>query len=87
MVTTTFDIRACGYEYVTGVVDTGVISTRCRPSIGRRCIPDAALKNEGSMMQTCQNINVHVVITDIYVETYRNVYGLHKKADLSMCTA
>ena len=39
--------------------------TRCRPSKGRRCIPDDVLKNEGSMVQTCQNINVHVVNTDI----------------------
>ena len=45
------------------------------------------LKNEGSMMQTCRNINVHVQLTQIYVETCMNVYGLHKKADLSMCTA
>ena len=33
--------------------------TRCRPSKGRRCIPDSVLKNEGSMMQTYQTINVH----------------------------
>ena len=38
--------------------------TRCRPSKGRRCVPDVVLKNDGSMMQTC-NINVHVVNTDI----------------------
>ena len=41
------------------------IKTRCRPSMETRCIPDIALKNEGSMMQTCRNINVHVVKTDI----------------------
>ena len=34
--------------------------TRCRPSKGRRCIPDVVLKNEGSMGQTCRSINVHV---------------------------
>ena len=39
--------------------------TRCRPSKGRRCIPDVVLKNEGSMVQTFQNINVHAVNTDI----------------------
>ena len=39
--------------------------TRCRPSRERRCIPDVVLKNEGSMVQTCLNINVHVVNTDI----------------------
>ena len=38
--------------------------TRCRPSKGRRCIPDVVLKNEGSIMQICRNINVHVVNTD-----------------------
>ena len=47
--------------------------------------PDVILKNEDSMVQTCRNINVHVVhiyiyiyiITQIYVETYLNAYGLH----------
>ena len=39
--------------------------TRCRPSMGRRCIPNVILKNKGSMMQTCRNINEHVVYTDI----------------------
>ena len=34
-------------------------------------------KNEGSIMQTCQNINAHVLI---YVEAYMNIYGLHKLA-------
>ena len=38
--------------------------TRCRPPKGRRC-PDVVLKNEGSMVQACRNINVHVVNTDI----------------------
>ena len=44
--------------------------------MGRRCIPDVVLKNEGSMMQTYLNINVHVVNMhiwkpiNIYVETY-----------------
>ena len=33
--------------------------------MGLRCIPDAALKNEFSMVQTCRSINVHVVNTDI----------------------
>ena len=41
------------------------VETSCRPSKGRRCIPDVVLKKEGSMEQTCQNINVHVVNTDI----------------------
>ena len=34
--------------------------------MGRRSIPDVVLKNEGSMMQTCRNINVLVVNTDIF---------------------
>ena len=44
------------------------------------------------MVQTCRNINVHVVNTDIYiyiqiyVETHMNVNGLHEKADPSMST-
>ena len=38
--------------------------TRCRPPKGQRCIPDVVLKNEGSVVQTCRNINVHVVNTD-----------------------
>ena len=33
--------------------------------MGTRCIPYVALKNEGSMMQTCENINVHVDSADI----------------------
>ena len=28
------------------------------------CIPDVVLRNEGSMVQTCRNIDVHVVNTD-----------------------
>ena len=40
-------------------------STRCRPSKGRRCIPEVVFKNEGSMVQTCRKINVHLVITNI----------------------
>ena len=42
-----------------------------------------------SYVYNCRNINVQVVNTDICLEfeTYMNVYGLHKKADLSMCTA
>ena len=40
------------------------VGTRRRPPTGRRCIPDVVLKNEGSMVQTCRNINVHVVNTD-----------------------
>ena len=40
-------------------------TTRCPPSLGRRCIPDVVLKNKGSVMQTYRNIiNVHVVNTD-----------------------
>ena len=31
----------------------------------RRYISDVVLKNVGSMMQICRNINVHVVNTDI----------------------
>ena len=31
------------------------------------------IKKEVSMMHTCRNMNVHVVNTDIYVETYLNV--------------
>ena len=36
--------------------------------------PDVALKNEGSMVQTCRNTNVHVVnsLTQTYVEIYMN---------------
>ena len=41
------------------------MKTRCRSSMGRRGIADVALNNEGSMMQSCRNINVHVVNTDI----------------------
>ena len=29
------------------------------------CIPDVVLKNEGSIVHTCQNINVNVINTDI----------------------
>ena len=39
--------------------------TRCRPSKRRQCIPEVVLKNQGSIMQTCRKINVHVVNTDI----------------------
>ena len=39
--------------------------TTCRPSKGQRCIADVVLKNEGSLVQTCQNINVPVVNTYI----------------------
>ena len=41
------------------------------------------LKNDGSMvygtMQTCRNINLHVVNTDsrLYGETFMNIYGYH----------
>ena len=40
--------------------------------------PEVVLKNEGSMEQTCQNIKMHVVITDIasYIDINMNVYGL-----------
>ena len=31
--------------------------------MGRRRIPNVVLKNEGPMVQTCRNINVHVVNT------------------------
>ena len=48
-------------------------------------IHDVVLMNEGSMVQTCRNIIVHVV-TQIYVETCLDVYGLHEKAALSTCT-
>ena len=44
--------------------DYDMIKNRCQPTKGRRCIPDVVLKNEGSMMQTCRNINVHEVTTD-----------------------
>ena len=33
--------------------------------MGRQCIPDVILKNQCSMMQTCQNINVNVGNTDM----------------------
>ena len=42
-------------------------TTRRRPSKVRRWITGVDLKNEGSMIQTCRNINVHVVYTDIYM--------------------
>ena len=29
--------------------------------MGQRCITDVILKNEGLMVKTCQNINVHEV--------------------------
>ena len=38
--------------------------TKGQPLKGRRCIPNV-FKNEDSMVQTCQNINVHVINTDI----------------------
>ena len=47
------------------------------------------LKIEGPMVQTCRNINVHLVNTDICWEwdlQCFNVYGLLKKADSSICT-
>ena len=38
-------------------------------------------------MQTCQNINVHVVDTDkLYVEKYMIINGFHEKSDLLWCT-
>ena len=54
------------FSYIEKCVDyKTIIITRCRPSKGRRCIQMSHLKNNGSMVQTCQNINVHVVNTDI----------------------
>ena len=35
--------------------------------MGRRCIPDIVLKNEGPMVQTCRNIHVYVVNTASYM--------------------
>ena len=35
------------------------------PSKEQRGISDVVLKNESPMVQTCRNINVHVVNTDI----------------------
>ena len=46
---------------------------RYRPSTGWRCISCVVLKNEGSLVQTCGNINV-LVVTQINVETYMNAY-------------
>ena len=56
--------------------------TRCRPSMRQLCISVVVFKNEGSMVQTCRNINVQVVNTDRYMQRpiYMNVYILHKKA-------
>ena len=50
--------------------------TRCQRSMGQRYIPDVVLKNEGTMVQTCQNINTHVVNTASYMlgPTYFNVF-------------
>ena len=39
----------------------------------RRCIPEAVLKNEGSVVQICQDVNVHVVNTDISLIKSNNV--------------
>ena len=33
---------------------------RCRPSKERRCIPDVAIKNEGSIVEAYRNVNMHV---------------------------
>ena len=49
------------------------MSTLERTTMHPRC---RLLKNEGSMVQTYRNINVHVVQTDI---CYINVYGYQKK--------
>ena len=54
------------------------IYTRCRPSKRQQCIPDVVIKNEGSMVQFCRNINMYVV-TQIYAEIYLNVYDRPKK--------
>ena len=36
--------------------------------MGRRCVSDVVLKNEGPMVQTCcRNTNVHVVNSDSYM--------------------
>ena len=60
---------------------------RCRPSMGRRCIPDVALKNQGSMVQTCRNINVHVVNTWYTCwNKLECIMDCMRKQDLSMCT-
>ena len=79
-----------GKQYTSSVTLGGGINREKKIDVDPRWDDDAssdfALKNEGSMMKTCRNINVHVV-TQIYVETYMNVYRLHKKADLSSCTA
>ena len=43
--------------------------------------------HQGSMMQTCRNIKVHVVNTDICRDIHECLWiGLHEKVDLSMCT-
>ena len=52
------------------------IMTRCRPSKGRRCIPDVVFKNERSMVQTFRNINVHVVNTDIFIDITIDIYSI-----------
>ena len=31
------------------------VITRCRPSKGRRCIPDVVLKKESSMVKICRH--------------------------------
>ena len=49
--------------FIYNRINPALKETRCRPSKGRRCIPDVVLKNEGSI--TYPNINVHVVNTDI----------------------
>ena len=49
------------------IIIMAVIKTRCRPSMGRQCIPVVELKNEGPMEQTCRSINVHVVNTNSYM--------------------
>ena len=39
--------------------------TRCRPCKGRRCIPDVEFNNEGKIVESCRNMNVYIVKTDI----------------------
>ena len=54
--------------------------TRCQPSKGRRCISDVVLKIEGSMLQTCRYINVHVISTDILRSTWMFMDGMRNQA-------
>ena len=44
--------------------------------MGRRCIPDVVLMKEGSFMQTCRNIDVHVVNTIVDLSIHASIISV-----------